>query len=179
MLIRFIRSLFSTPASTQQAQPTTNHWNPNASDEPSTSTWDTEDEPYESPRFLAAEEDFGMPSASGTALAAFNWDDDRFTNDAAQWAADIDLFYTSSDIHATPTGPMFNVDGTPMLDNCIDIHGKAYGDSGHDWSSSHDASDSHDWGSNNDLCSSTDWSSNSDMCSSSDWSGCSMGGSDW
>lgn len=36
-------------------------------------------------------------------------------------------------------GPSFNVDGTPMLDSCVDVHGKAYGDDGSLFS--HDTSD--------------------------------------
>lgn len=27
-------------------------------------------------------------------------------------------------------GPSFNVDGTPMLDSCVDVFGRAYGDHG-------------------------------------------------
>lgn len=50
----------------------------------------------------------------------------------AMWAGSTDEGATHSDAHGLVgrTGPMVNVDGTPMLDDWIDVAGKVYGDAG-------------------------------------------------
>lgn len=50
----------------------------------------------------------------------------------AIWAVSDGGGAPRSDAHGLVghTGPIVNVDGTPMLDDCIDVAGKVYGDSG-------------------------------------------------
>lgn len=56
---------------------------------------------------------------------------------------------TRAPVHRGDSGPAFNVDGTPMLDGCFDVEGKAFGDVGssfgHDsFDPCNDAFQSHD-----------------------------------
>jgi hypothetical protein len=56
---------------------------------------------------------------------------------------------TRAAVHREVSGPAFNVDGTPMMDCCFDVEGKAFGDFGssfgHDsFDPCNDAFQSHD-----------------------------------
>ena len=73
-----------------------------------------------------------------------------FQRSSAPSGLDADAAYSSAAEAPPPTGPLCNVDGTPMLNDFVDVTGKIYGDLGPTYSC--DSGDACDMG-----MSATDW----------------------